>query len=195
MIIHSPDKPVTCGSAIKLTHIESGAKHYLSSENKNLGSGSGQQIVTWIPTKSQTSALWWLQESNDADTCKPGTPIRCGEKIRLTHLETKRNLHTHGIPSPLSKQQEISGFGEDGKGDTGDDWIVECSTKLWMRDQQVRFFHVDTQKYLAGSANVKFTAQNCGHNCPILHHLEAFGRKQKDDYSFVKVEMGVLLSQ
>lgn len=188
-------KAVTCGSAIKLTHVESGNKHYLSSENKNLGSGSGQQIVTWVPQKSQSSALWWLQAGNDDPICAPGEPIACGSTIRLTHLETKRNLHTHGIPSPLSRQQEITGFGEDGKGDTGDDWVVQCKTKYWMRDSSVRILHTDTNRYLAGSANVKFTQQNCGHGCPILNHLEAFGRKQIDDYSLLKVEMGVMLSK
>ena len=165
-----------------------------------MGSGSGQQIVTWVPAtqKSSTATLWWLRESNEAsDTCQPGTPIRCGETIRLTHLETKRNLHSHAIPSPLSRQQEVSGYGNDGEGDSADDWIVECSGpgSLWMRDTKVRLRHVETDKYLAGSANVKFTAQNCGHGCPILNHLEAFGRKQKDDYSYVKVEMGVMLTK
>jgi dolichyl-phosphate-mannose--protein O-mannosyl transferase len=200
-------KPVTCGSAIKLTHTEAGVHHYLSSEDKNLGSGSGQQIVTWVPQsrKSDPSTLWWVRESNDEDTassfCKPGTPIRCGDTVRLTHLETKRNLHSHAIPSPLSRQQEISGYGNDGVGDSADDWIVECSNAgsggeaLWMRNAKVRLWHVETGKYLAASANVKYTAQNCGHGCPILNHLEAFGRKQKDDYSYVKVEMGVLLSK
>ena len=191
------DKPVTCGSVVKLTHVESGGKHYLSSENKNLGSGSGQQIVTWIPEKEARSALWWIRRNNDEEEdCESGTePIVCGSTVRLTHLTTRRNLHTHTIPSPLSRQQEISGFGEDGKGDTGDDWVVECNTGQWKRNKPVRFKHVDTQRYLGGSANVKFTQQNCGHSCPILHHLEAFGRKQRDDYSVVKVEMGVLLSK
>lgn len=79
---------------------------------------------------------------------------------------------------------------------------MECSNvgsgggdALWMRNAKVRLWHVETGKYLAASANVKYTAQNCGHGCPILNHLEAFGRKQKDDYSYVKVEMGVLLSK
>eukprot|EP00540_Astrosyne_radiata_P011051 CAMPEP_0116857312 /NCGR_PEP_ID=MMETSP0418-20121206/20474_1 /TAXON_ID=1158023 /ORGANISM="Astrosyne radiata, Strain 13vi08-1A" /LENGTH=226 /DNA_ID=CAMNT_0004490963 /DNA_START=56 /DNA_END=737 /DNA_ORIENTATION=+ len=175
--------------------VESGGGHFLSSENKNLGSGSGQQIVTWIPDKAKTSALWIVREAHDEAICDAATPITCGSKIRLVHVGTKKCLHTHGIPSPLSRQQEITGFGEDGVGDTGDDWKVECSTKVWMRDQKVRLRHVDTGKYLGGSANVKFTQQNCGHSCPILHHLEAFGRKQSDDYSLVKVEMGVLLNK
>jgi dolichyl-phosphate-mannose--protein O-mannosyl transferase len=180
--------------------MESDGTHYLHSENRGLGSGSGQQIVTWIPNKSTINALWLVRGANNNNLspqqqeCNVGTPIKCGSTLRLTHLETMRNLHTHNIPSPLSKQQEISGFGENGHGDSGDDWIVECSTENWMRGQPVRLLHVDTKKYLAGSSNVKFTQQNCGHSCPILHQLEAFGRKQKDDFSLVKVELGVHLS-
>lgn len=116
------------------------------------------------------------------------TPITCGSKIRLTHLETRRNLHTHGIPSPLSRQQEISGFGDDGKGDTGDDWIIECKGKYWMWDTSVKLRHVNTDRYLSGSDNVKFTEQNCGDGCPMLNLLEAFGHKQNDNYSDVKVK-------
>eukprot|EP00548_Thalassiothrix_antarctica_P002297 CAMPEP_0194139468 /NCGR_PEP_ID=MMETSP0152-20130528/9098_1 /TAXON_ID=1049557 /ORGANISM="Thalassiothrix antarctica, Strain L6-D1" /LENGTH=210 /DNA_ID=CAMNT_0038837311 /DNA_START=18 /DNA_END=650 /DNA_ORIENTATION=- len=191
------DKPVTCGSVVKLTHIESGSKNYLFSENKNLGSGSGQQIVTWNSDRTSSGTLWRLRGENDLpEECDPGEPIKCGSKIRFTHLETKRNLHTHGIQSPISRQQEISGYGNDGNGDAGDDWTVECHAgKLWMRDQPVRFINASTGRYLGGSASVKFTQQNCGHGCPILNHLEAFGRKQKDDFSKIKVEMGILLNK
>jgi dolichyl-phosphate-mannose--protein O-mannosyl transferase len=191
--------PVTCGSAVKLSHVESKQLFWLSSESRNWVSGSGQQIVTWIPNKAETSALWWLRMSHHSpEECDPGTPIQCGDKIRLTHVATKRNLHTHGVPSPLSKQQEVSGFGDNGVGDGGDDWIVECVQPdhggLWKRGYSVRLFHVDTSKYLGGSASVKFTQSNCG-NCQIINHMEATGRAQKDDFSLVKVEMGVLLSK
>jgi len=199
-ILAGAGDPVTCGSAIKLTHVESKGLNWLFSENKNLGSGSGQQIVTWIPNKADASALWWLRKSHhEAGECDPGTPMECGSTIRLTHLATKRNLHTHGIPSPLSKQQEVSGFGENGVGDGGDDWVVECVQPghdgIWRQGFTVRLFHVDTRKYLGGSTNVKFTQQNCGQSCPIMNHMEAFGRTQKDDFSLIKVDMGVHLSK
>eukprot|EP00543_Licmophora_paradoxa_P008118 CAMPEP_0202453088 /NCGR_PEP_ID=MMETSP1360-20130828/11142_1 /ASSEMBLY_ACC=CAM_ASM_000848 /TAXON_ID=515479 /ORGANISM="Licmophora paradoxa, Strain CCMP2313" /LENGTH=160 /DNA_ID=CAMNT_0049072081 /DNA_START=239 /DNA_END=721 /DNA_ORIENTATION=+ len=160
-----------------------------------MGGGSGQQIVTWTPDKGSSSALWWLREAHHDDVQPTGSPIECGTKVRLTHLETQRNLHTHGIPSALSRAQEVTGYGENGVGDGGDDWVVECSTKYWKRGQKVRLLHVDTSRYLAGSANVKYTTQNCGGGCPILNHLEAFGRKQKDEYSVFKVELGILLSK
>ena len=35
------------------------------------------------------------------------------------HLQTKRNLHSHTFSSPLSHNQEVSGFGEEGVGDNG----------------------------------------------------------------------------
>ena len=46
-------------------------------------------------------------------------PVKCGEVIRLQHLSTKRNLHSHLFQSPMSRNQEVSAFGENGLGDTG----------------------------------------------------------------------------
>ena len=43
----------------------------------------------------------------------------CGDTIRLEHMETQKNLHSHlGMSSPISHNQEVSGFGDDGDGDT-----------------------------------------------------------------------------
>lgn len=206
----APDDAVTCGSAVKLTHVESSAAAkgqavYLSSEQKNLGSGSGQQIVTAVGDNPATpNTLWLLRGPNDPGTrgadeasCTAGAaqPIRCNQIIRLTHLETMRNLHSHNVKSPLSRQQEVSGYGEgDGIGDNGDDWRVVCvsgSNTYWRREQRVLLQHVDSEMYLGASSTVKFTHQNCGHSCPILNHLEAFARSSQDQYGQWFVEAGV----
>lgn len=47
------------------------------------------------------------------------SPVKCGQTIRLMHLATKRNLHSHHFSSPLSHNLEVSAFGEDGEGDEG----------------------------------------------------------------------------
>lgn len=207
----APDDVVTCGSVVKLTHVESTAasrnneEFYLNSESKNLGSGSGQQIVTVVggqPTSQ--NMMWWIRGPNDPDfrekaspnnkpACRDGTatPVRCGEIIRLTHLETQVNLHSHEVKSPLSRQQEVSGFGQgDGNGDNGDDWKVVCSgggggggAKYWRREAKVHLRHLDSGKFLGASSTVKFTQQNCGHNCPIMNHLESFSRASQEDFS------------
>jgi len=47
------------------------------------------------------------------------SPVKCGSVIRLTHLNTNRNLHSHHFQSPLSRNLEVSAFGDSGEGDEG----------------------------------------------------------------------------
>lgn len=191
------DKLVTCGSAVKLTHLESGGGYFLHSANQNLGSGSGQQIVTLIANKGKQGSLWLLREGQDQPQCLPGEPIECGQRIRLTHLQTNKNLHSHLMRSPLSRQQEVSGYGNEGEGDSGDDWIVVCGSgeKHLQRDTKFRMQHGDTKRYLSATEQVKFSEQNCGGNCPILHQLEVAARSSPDRNTEFKVDLGVHLSK
>ena len=50
--------------------------------------------------------------------------------------------------SPLSNNQEVSAFGDNGEGDDGDNWIVECDDSFWKRDDSFRLKHELTKKYL-----------------------------------------------
>ena len=115
------DGPVTCGSAIKLLHDSSGGKYLLSSSEQSWGGGSGQQVVTMAPNAdAEHTTLWLVREGHGDPQCEAGTPIRCNSKIRLTHLTTQKNLHTHGVRSAITRQQEVSGFGEGGEGDSSE---------------------------------------------------------------------------
>jgi len=193
------DNFVTCGSAIKLTHVESGNKYFLQSDEQQLQSGSGQQLVTAIENDRSPKGLWQVREGSEEGICEVGTPVKCGQTVRLTHVITGSNLHTHGIKSPLSNQHEVTGFGQDGSGDSGDDWKVVCETgsyfgganEFWKRDALIQLRSIATNRYLGASSTVKFTQQNCGRGCPILDNLEVFGRSSNDSYSHWKVELGV----
>ncbi|KAH9930672.1 glycosyltransferase family 39 protein [Fomitopsis serialis] len=59
----------------------------------------------------------------------PEGPIRFladGDVIRFQHVATKRNLHSHPIPAPVSKlNNEVAGYGDDKIGDFQDYWVVE----------------------------------------------------------------------
>lgn len=174
---HKEEAVITCGSAIKLEHIESGGKYFLHSPNTNWSSngGSGQRSVTLIEDKSDPDSLWLVKEADGMPPCSTGSSIHCGDQIRLEHTNGQQNLHSHHFQSPLSKQQEISLFGTEGKGDDGDDWTVVCDKNYWQRNEPVRLLHTETGRFLGATRSKKFDQTNCGMGCPIEGHLEAFG--------------------
>ena len=87
---------------------------------------------------------WSIKGSTERNMCTRGNPVECGQKVRLEHLSTKRNLHSHHFSSPLTNSQEVSLFGENRVGDTGDVWTVVGEGEYWSRDNNVQFKHVDT---------------------------------------------------
>lgn len=193
-IIYSLKKedPVTCGSVVKLVHKETGFN--LHSHGIAWGSGSGQQSVTSNSAKNEKGSLWLIKESSHAVGCDIGTPIKCGDVIRLEHADSKKNLHSHLFRAPLSGNQEVSSFGDNGNGDTGDNWEVICDTSkdtVWMRYKPVSFKHVDTSKYLSTSAAATFNQQNCGGNCPIMSQTEVSAAARKDIKAVWSTDQGV----
>ena len=137
---------------------------------------SGQQSVTGHGSNNDAGGNWLVKAPHGKeDTCELGIPLRCGTEVRLEHVQTGKNLHSHLFRAALSGQQEVSGFGDNGQGDTGDNWVVSCpdaSAKFWMRGADIEFQHRDTSKFLYTSKKVAFTQSNCGHSCPIMGQME-----------------------
>ena len=159
---------VTCGSVVKLIHKDTG--HHLHSHQIAWGSGSGQQSVTTTGSANDPNSLWLIKESvmylkgKNAAGCELGMPVKCGDKIRLEHIGTGKNLHSHLYKAPISGNQEVSGYGEKGKGDTGDNWTLQCegSETFWHRGSTINLVHVDTSRFLTSEVKAKFTTSNCG---------------------------------
>lgn len=140
---------VTCGSVIKL--FNSDYRIRLHSHDVKYGTGSGQQSVTGTEVQEDVNSHWIIKAPTGKQ-CSRGEEIKCGTTIRLEHLQTHKNLHSHHFQSPLSGNQEISCYGDDhGEGDTGDHWNVICSGEYWPRDESVMLKHLDTDIYLAAS--------------------------------------------
>lgn len=202
--------PITCGSAIRLRHIDTsrGKGYFLNSEAFSWGqsSGSGQQIVTLQKATNKyqsasSTTLWQVQEAYSKETCVNGEPIKCGDTIRLMHINTQKWLHTHHIPSVLSKHhQEVSAFGsgKDGRSSSGagdspdknhlftdgdklDNWQLLCSGAYWRNGDIVKLKHIITGALLGSSPSRLFTHSNCP-NCPVIDHLEVYG-SSKDESS------------
>jgi dolichyl-phosphate-mannose--protein O-mannosyl transferase len=76
------------------------------------------------------------------------------EIVRLQHVATGRNLHSHGgIPSPLTGQQEVTCFGEGGAGDGNDDWRLEIEGGgTWEPGKRLRLIHVASNHALHSHA-------------------------------------------
>uniref|UniRef100_A0A914UMY4 MIR domain-containing protein n=1 Tax=Plectus sambesii TaxID=2011161 RepID=A0A914UMY4_9BILA len=146
--VSADDGPVTCGSVVKL--LANREQVRLHSHDVKYGSGSGQQSVTGMPDSDDVNSHWDIRPSLKGN-CRRGTPIECGQVIRLKHQTTGCLLHSHHFSSPLSSNQEISCFGKDGEGDTGDNWQVLCNTDVWLRGELVKLKHEDTGAYLGTS--------------------------------------------
>ncbi|CAK8691260.1 stromal cell-derived factor 2-like [Clavelina lepadiformis] len=142
------EENVTGGSVVKLYN--KGQRVRLHSHDIKYGSGSGQQSVTGMNSETDANSYWQVRSPSDTHIPR-GEAIKCGQAVRLTHIQTSCNLHSHHVSSPLSHEQEVSCYGEEGEGDHLDDWIVICSGKTWKRDQYVRFKHRETSAYLACS--------------------------------------------
>ena len=169
---------VTCGSSIQLRHVES-KKYHLKSKPEAKFS-SGQQVVT---LDVHSPDLWQVGNEHNK-TCVVGEPIKCGSVIRLTHLKTRKNLHSNSdtqrdVPAPLSRwNNEVNAFGKDGEGDSGDNFQVECLHRrgegkkgVWVTDTRVQFRHVNSRYLLSSTTKAKYNQHNCP-NCPIHGELE-----------------------
>lgn len=89
--------------------------------------------------------MWLVKEGSRDAMCEVATPIKCGSIVRLEHIDTTKNLHSHQFKAPLSGNQEVSGFGDaEGRGDTGDNWVVQCQANgavYWDRSAPISFIH------------------------------------------------------
>lgn len=145
-VINSPhllgvrQKYVTCGSVLKL--MNSDFRVRLHSHDVKYGTGSGQQSITGTEVQEDVNSYWTVKPASGS-VCQRGEAVKCGSVIRLEHLETKKNLHSHYFQSPLSGNQEISCYGDEGEGDTGDHWIVVCSGNYLYLISNINYYSLD----------------------------------------------------
>jgi len=80
-----------------------------------------------------------------------GFPVICNSTIRLLHARTNRYMSSDFYSIPDSGEQEVGLNGENGVGDTNDNWVVQCEPNTrhgysWKFDtisDGTSFFHYD----------------------------------------------------
>eukprot|EP00834_Sanchytrium_tribonematis_P001724 NODE_44_length_33449_cov_1.575742.p24 type:complete len:196 gc:universal NODE_44_length_33449_cov_1.575742:4153-3566(-) len=160
---------VTYGSIVKLVHEET--DHRLNSIAVNYASGSGQQVISAVPTAKDSNSYWLVRSGYGEPNVELGQLIKCNEVLRFQHVNTQKHLHSHYQKSPISKQQEVSGFGEE---NADDNWKLICDTEYWQRDEPVELFHIGTEEYLSSSESHEF-------GNPIQEQLEIFAASRSKD--------------
>lgn len=183
------EQSLTCGSVVRLKHSSSG--YHLHSHDISYGSGSTQQSVTTLKSDGDAGSLWIFKEADGEKPCRSGDPLPCGAKVRLEHMNTHKNLHSHEYSSPLSGNNEVSCYGDKGFGDNGDNWMLECqgNVEKIVGSTKFRLRHINTDNYLYARRAYKFDDSNC-RGCPINGQGEVSGASYRDDNTFWEVVGG-----
>ncbi|KAF8458762.1 MIR motif-containing protein [Gautieria morchelliformis] len=100
----------------------------------NYPGGSNQQQITLYPHHN-TNNNWLIVNATEGGTSfsvdfsnVPFEPVTAGMRIRLHHIMTEKQLHSHDVHPPISEvdfQNEVSAYGFLGfMGDANDDWLL-----------------------------------------------------------------------
>ncbi len=153
-LFHSPrvGDAVRYGAEVRLRHLFSYRTLHSHNRSYHHGGSSGQQQVTCFAGADEND-LFRVKTSHAPSGAPPdhadGDVVSDGDVIRLEHVATGRNLHSHaGIQSPVTGQQEVTCFGENGEGDENDNWRLECPGQQWAYGDAVRLIHTLTNHAL-----------------------------------------------
>ncbi|OQV17106.1 Protein O-mannosyl-transferase 2 [Hypsibius exemplaris] len=90
--------------------------------------GNLQQQVTCYTHKDDHN-IWQIRKIDDAGVIAVTSDVQLiqhGDLVRLTHITTGRNLHSHKVSAPITKIQfQVTGYGFNGSGDVNDLWQVD----------------------------------------------------------------------
>lgn len=143
--------------------------------------------VTAVSAATDPGGVWLVKPVLSDDlglpSCTRGQPLKSGDRVRLQHARSRRWLHSHHFPSPISRQLEVSAFGGESQSDKMDEWVLEVdpssnvksgSSVFWKRDGKISLQHVGTGGYLSSHD------RSFGH--PISGQNEVFGKKNGKDF-------------
>ncbi|XP_055851879.1 protein O-mannosyl-transferase 2 [Episyrphus balteatus] len=120
----SMPREVAYGAVVTIKNHKTGGGYLHSHYHlypKNVGARQ-QQITTY--THKDENNKWLIKPYNE-ETIPELKMLKNGDLVRLEHVPTKRNLHSHAVPAPLTKKHhQVTGYGEDGVGDANDVWRV-----------------------------------------------------------------------
>jgi dolichyl-phosphate-mannose--protein O-mannosyl transferase len=142
-------RPIRYGDVIRLRHLATGKCLWSDNIKHSHPSTSGQHLVA--ATSNLTAKnLWIITMEHDGARSTASPVLKHGDTIRLEHISTGRNLHSHDTCAPLNLHQfEVTCYGADGRGDTNDNWQVELlDSEFWTENSRVRLIHAHSKRAL-----------------------------------------------
>lgn len=122
--------------------------------------GSNQQQVTCYHYKDDNNNFI-VSPTWDEPAYDPEAPLKFlqdGSVIRLVHASTGRNLHSHAVAAPMTKNHyEVAGYGNASIGDSNDHWIVEVVDDMHKGSKD----HVERIHALTTRMRFKHATLNC----------------------------------
>lgn len=111
------------------------------------GIGARQQQVTTYSHKDSNNK--WLIKRSPTHQRPDDIFVRDGDLVRLEHVITKRNLHSHFEQAPITKRHyQVTCYGENGLGDANDIWRIHKENYLGVSqspDDDDRIYTVKTR--------------------------------------------------
>ena len=146
----SSSAPVCYGMRIRLRHVFTGAFLKAVTQKYSHEKSSKQPIIGAVQTPD-SDVLWLVKgRTNEVPTFRQGQVVKKGDVIRLEHVTTGFNLHSHAAPAAITKgENEVTGFtnGGSGNGDPNDDWTLEPNVgESWLEGEPVRLVHFNTRR-------------------------------------------------
>jgi hypothetical protein len=148
---HPMDDFIRYGDHIRLRHEQTGA--YLRSWDKiyEQPNNSRQQIVV-CTAKPEPNTLWLVKGPyGQPENYKRGENVRSNDRIRLEHVQTGKNLHTHldRLGPVTHGQHEVSCYKLKAGGDNKDDWtLIFGSGDKLVTAKQFRLRNAGTNEFL-----------------------------------------------
>lgn len=138
------------GCTIRLKHCATGKLLFSTNTAYTHAKTSGQQMIA-VGDVSGEETKWLVKGAHgQPEQHGYGVAVQTSALIRLQHVQTGTNLHSHGDrPSPITSQQEVTTAGRDGVCDSNDNWRIEIEGGGdWGFQKRVRLIHANTNKAL-----------------------------------------------
>jgi dolichyl-phosphate-mannose--protein O-mannosyl transferase len=173
---------VTYGTKLRLQHHVTDRWLHSHFDLYTHPGSSGQQVVVAVESKSSRNE--WVVKGPHAESLlqRTGQAVHDGAIIRLDHVDSRRNLHSHVAPSPATGQQEVTCYGENGVGNPDDNWRLEVEGGAeWTTEKRIRLIHVNTNAALHSHGGHHWIPQG-EPDRRDLQEVTAYGDRDSNDF-------------